>query len=416
MGRALRLLIVSALLLSILPMVYQINSSTAVSPFVAAYDQWAVQQYLSSTCSQAPAMVVVPCSTATNATGLTGIVTDWATTSVSLTPSSPNVGDQVTFSMVITTVSSQGAFPQEARVGCFVDSTFEGGQIVTYPGPVGAPMTVQIQTPWTAVAGTHTLTCGVGTIPAGLDPNKSNNLMSTTFTVSTPVLTGLTEIATYTGAFTSTSSSGHMTLIGITIPSMYIFDYSASLNAPPATGGTEYPGTVDAGKCSNTTSCAITIDTFESGSGTSTPAGCAEYCSQATITISVNFPSSEATPEPVTLTVSGLPAGSTFSWGNELPASTLAPYTAMPPYTVTLTIYTSSLYTPDYGSPFPYPCCNPAPPADVITITGASHDSFPHTLATITLTVNESLPDCVLFATNPNPNALVDCTTTRTYP
>jgi hypothetical protein len=222
---------------------------------------------------------------------------------------------------------------------------------------------------------------------------------------------------TYMPSFTSSSKSIHTTLIGITIPSMYIFEYSATVNAPPVTGGNEYPGTVDAGKCYNSTSCVITIDTIDSGQGS----GCAEYCSQATIAISVNFPSSEARSEPVTLTLSGLPTGSTFSWGNELPASTLAPYTATPPYTVALTIYTTYLYTPNYGSPFTsdgLPAHGSSPPADVITITGSSHDSFPHTLATITLTVNKFLPECIMFGTNPdtNPNYLVDCTTTQTYP
>jgi len=185
--------------------------------------------------------------------------------------------------------------------------------------------------------------------------------------------------------FTYSYSSSHSTtIIPITIPSMYIFDYIVTMNAPVGTAGSVWPGTADAGKCSNTQSCLITIDDQGDPS-----IGCAEYCGSATVTISVDFPSSQS-PEAVTLTVSGLPAGVTFSWGNELPASSLAPYTTMPPYSVTLRIYTNS-FTPLYGTTqWPY---SNLPPA-IITITSTSHNSFPHH-ATITLTVNQSLPACL---------------------
>ena len=189
----------------------------------------------------------------------------------------------------------------------------------------------------------------------------------------------------------SYSSSHHTSIIPITIPtnSIYLFDYTMTMNAPAGTGGFVYPGTVDTGKCSNTQSCLITIDDQGDPS-----IGCAEYCGSTTVTISVDFPSNEA-PEPVTLTVSDLPAGVTFSWGNELQASSLAPYTAMPPYSVNLGIYTNS-FTPLYGSPLwnnKPPYGNNQPPA-IITITSTSHNSFPHH-ATITLTVNSALPACL---------------------
>jgi hypothetical protein len=110
--------------------------------------------------------------------------TDWAVLSVSLSPSSPNVGDQVTFSMVVTVLSSQTSFPQQFAAACQIDGVSCGGGSLTYPGPLGTPMTVSTQTPWTATSGTHTLTWGVATIPVGQDPDKSNNMMSKTFTVS----------------------------------------------------------------------------------------------------------------------------------------------------------------------------------------------------------------------------------------
>jgi len=53
--------------------------------------------------------------------GNTISATDWAVLSVSLNPLSPNVGDLVTFSMVVTTLSSQGSFPQNFAAFCQID-------------------------------------------------------------------------------------------------------------------------------------------------------------------------------------------------------------------------------------------------------------------------------------------------------
>jgi hypothetical protein len=110
--------------------------------------------------------------------------TDWAVLSVSLSPSAPHVGDPVTFSMVVTALSSPGPFPQSFAAVCQIDGVSCGGGSHTYPGPLDTPFTVSAQTPWIATVGTHTLTWGVATIPVGLDPDKSNNMKSTTFTVA----------------------------------------------------------------------------------------------------------------------------------------------------------------------------------------------------------------------------------------
>jgi len=406
---------------SVLLLVVTFLALTPTSVLTAIYAD-TVEQV--STCSQMPGIANGPCFTTA---GQTGVATDWATVSVSLNPTTPTVGQQVTIDTVIVAVSSPGTFPQNVQVGCFADTTPVGGGIVTYPGPVGTPMTVPIPTPWTATLGTHKLTCGVATIPAGLDPNKINNWDSITFTVgSLPVLTEITGAYTapYPGVYTSASTSLHTTIIGITgIPSLYIFGFSATLNAPPASPGLIFPGTMDAGKCSNTASCVITIDEAFTPSD-----GCAEYCNHATIAVSVNFPSSEH-GEPVTLTVPNIPAGVQLSWGSELPASSLASYTAMPPFTVNLGVYVTygadelNGYTPLYGSQFTSigliaPKGSNPPPA-VISILGDCHDCIsPQTLATITLTVNPNLGSgCIVFGTNPdtNPNFLTDCTTTYTY-
>jgi len=110
--------------------------------------------------------------------------TDWAVLSVSLSPSAPQVGDPVTFKMVMAALSSPAPFPQSFSAQCVIDGASCGGGSLTYPGPAGTPFTVSAQTPWIATLGKHTLAWGVATIPVGLDPNKSNNMKTTTFTVA----------------------------------------------------------------------------------------------------------------------------------------------------------------------------------------------------------------------------------------
>ena len=319
-----------------------------------------------STCSQMPGIANGPCLTMT---GQAGVATDWATVSVSLNPT-PTVGQQVTINTVIVALSSPGTFPQNVQVGCFVDTTLVGGGIVTYPGPVGTPLTVPIQTTWAATLGTHKLTCGVATIPAGLDPNKINNWNSITFSVgSVPVLTEITGV--YTGLYpgASTSTSLHTTIIGITIPSMYIFSYTMVAGAHEVyqDNSASYWGLLPqprTGYCVyGSSACPVVIMT---GSTTNCRNLFGELypwsCGSEAIRIYVNFPSNEVA-EPVTITVSGPPvAGVTFSWGTEQPASTLAPYTAMPPYNVDLNIYPSQ---------------NTASSTFKLTLTGTSHDSYP---------------------------------------
>jgi len=113
--------------------------------------------------------------------------TDWAVLSVSMSPSNPQVGDLVTFSMVVAALSSPAPFPQDLTAICQIDGVSCGGGTITYPGPMGAQFTVSTQSPWTATTGTHTLAWGVATIPVGLDPNKGNNEMSVIFTVGPQV-------------------------------------------------------------------------------------------------------------------------------------------------------------------------------------------------------------------------------------
>ena len=109
-----------------------------------------------------------------------GVSTDWAISSVAAIPSNPQAGTPVTFTAVLTALSSTGSYPQSVDVECMIDGVSCGGGSVSYPGPTGAPATVSAQTPWTATPGSHTLTWSVST---NNDPDPSNNQNSITFTV-----------------------------------------------------------------------------------------------------------------------------------------------------------------------------------------------------------------------------------------
>ncbi len=113
--------------------------------------------------------------------GPASVSTDWAVLSVSLTPSSPHPGDPVTFGMIASALSSTGAFPQSLTAQCTIDGASCGTGSLSYPGPSGTPETVTAGTLWMATPGTHTLTWSISM--AG-DPNPSNNVMSTSFTVA----------------------------------------------------------------------------------------------------------------------------------------------------------------------------------------------------------------------------------------
>ncbi len=70
-----------------------------------------------------PASATTTSSTTTSATTTNAAVatTDWAIQSVSLIPSTPQVGNPVTFSAVLTAFSSSSPFPQSVHVECTID-------------------------------------------------------------------------------------------------------------------------------------------------------------------------------------------------------------------------------------------------------------------------------------------------------
>jgi len=98
-----------------------------------------------------------------------------------MNPPAASVGQTVIFRMVMAAVWSSGSFPQNVYVQCVIDGANCGRGPVSYPGPIGFPFPVTANHhPWQATPGTHTLTWMIST---NNDPNPSNNVISTTFTV-----------------------------------------------------------------------------------------------------------------------------------------------------------------------------------------------------------------------------------------
>ena len=107
--------------------------------------------------------------------------TDWAVSTVGLSPQAPVGGDSVTFTMIMVALSSPAPFPQSVNVQCLLDGGICGEGTVAYSGPQGAPHAVSTRTSWTATVGTHTLTWSIS---AADDPNPANNMLSRTFAVA----------------------------------------------------------------------------------------------------------------------------------------------------------------------------------------------------------------------------------------
>jgi hypothetical protein len=92
---------------------------------------------------------------------ITRYAIDWALSNPSLSPSSPNVGDPVTFNVALTQTSSD--WPGSLSVGVKVQldsSPFDTVWIYqNQPGPIPVGTTETASTkPWTATAGTHSVT------------------------------------------------------------------------------------------------------------------------------------------------------------------------------------------------------------------------------------------------------------------
>ncbi|MGA2791717.1 MAG: hypothetical protein ABSF00_13250 [Candidatus Bathyarchaeia archaeon] len=232
---------------------------------------------------------VIPMVTTT--TSASGSATDWAITSVSLSPPDPHLGDPVTFSMAVMALSSVGSFPQQFAAACQIDGVSCGGGSLTYPGPLGTPMTVSTQTTWIATAGTHTLTWGVATIPVGQDPNKSNNMKSITFTV-----------AQASSQQTTTASSTYST-------ASQIPDFQINVSPPSQTvlqGETTSYAVNVAGLNGFNSQVSLSLSGLPSGAngGFSNPSGAPDFASTLTVVLS-----GDVATGSYTLTVTGSGGG-----------------------------------------------------------------------------------------------------------
>jgi len=216
--------------------------------------------------------------------------TDWAIADVGITPKHPQAGDPVTLGAVLVALSSTISFPQSAQVACFIGTTLVSGGVVNYPGPAGVLMTVTLPTPWIATPGTHKLTCVVTTIPAGLNPNPTHNIMSTTFTVAPAVQSTTQAESTITqpvADFTiSTTPTSQTVLQGQTV--------SYSVNVTAFNGFNSL--------------VSLSVSGLPSGANgvLSSPSGTPDFTSTLTVTLPGN-----ASTGSYTLTVTGSGAGAT---------------------------------------------------------------------------------------------------------
>jgi hypothetical protein len=145
---------------------------------------------------------------------------DWALSNPSLSPSSPKVGDLVTFDITVNQLSSN--WPGWLTV--YLNVKLDGNAFDTVwvynnqPGPIPVGITKTVSTkPWTATEGTHLVTWqlmfagGDGTVVI-TDPFPYNNqaslLLSVSAATSTPTVT-----QTITQTVTQTSTSERATTI-----------------------------------------------------------------------------------------------------------------------------------------------------------------------------------------------------------
>jgi LPXTG-motif cell wall-anchored protein len=126
--------------------------------------------------------------------------TDWAVLSVGWTPTAPHAGDSVIFNATLSLLSTTGTLPQTVNIQCTFNGNPCGTKTISHSGPVGATLSVQAETPWIAVAGTHKL---VWSISRTNDPDPDNNAMVGTITI----LAESTTLATTSTSFSQTGTA-----------------------------------------------------------------------------------------------------------------------------------------------------------------------------------------------------------------
>jgi len=264
--------------------------------------------------------------------GPASVSTDWAVLSVSVNPPAPTVGQPVTFGMVMAAISSSGSFPQSVDAECVIDGASCGSGSLSYPGPTDTPFTVTAQTLWQATPGTHTLTWSLST--AG-DPNPSNNVMSSTFTVApqvafdfqisvTPAQQSVVPGGSTTYMVSVNLVSGTPQSVLLTVSGAPT-GVSASLN--PTSGTPSYSSTLTVTTTSSASPGTVTMTITGNGGGVTHSATVTLSISQApdfainvspaalsalqgqTASYSVNVAAMNGFNSQVALSVSGLPSG-----------------------------------------------------------------------------------------------------------
>jgi len=144
---------------------------------------------------------------------MTNYTIDWGLSNPSLTPSSPSVGDLVTFNIVVSQVSSDWPGSLSVLLNVKLDGNFFD-QVIVYQDQVIPPgITKSVSTkPWTATAGAHLVTWEL-TFFGGdetvilRDPSVANNEASlqVVVTAATSTIQTVTQVQTTTQTIAETT-------------------------------------------------------------------------------------------------------------------------------------------------------------------------------------------------------------------
>jgi len=182
--------------------------------------------------------------------------TDFALSSPSLSPPAPKTGDSVTFSVVLTALSSTIPFTQ--KLSEMAKASLDGTQIsvesLNYLGPTGTPMTVSTATPWAATEGAHTITWSLIIMYDDpdlvlIDPDLSNNEVSLSFSVSSPPPLVIKDFSIDANPHSLTTNQGGASPLTITVHSKMGFSAAVTfatswVGASPTEVSAPAPGPV----------------------------------------------------------------------------------------------------------------------------------------------------------------------------
>lgn len=291
------------------------------------------------------------------------LTTDWAVTSVWTVPTSPAAGDAVTFHALVNIVSTTGSYPQSVAVSCSIDGFPCGTGTFTFTSTI--PISVSTATPWIATAGTHLVTW---TVDPGLvynDPNRANNVAAYPFIVTpgppgpppgpTPSEFDFTITASPTSATVNAGeqtiytanlglASGTTKLVSLAVSGLPAgamfqlnppsgepaFTTTLVISAQPTAAAGTYQVTLTGSGGGKTHSVTLTLIIAAAGDFSLTTATPSQTVAQGqSSAYIINLAPVGTFSTPVSMTVAGLPTGST---------GTFEPSSAVPPTTATLRV------------------------------------------------------------------------------